>query len=52
MVLSFEEPSEAEFAVDDGTTILEQEIRTTSAPPHLLGFVHAVVDEVSDVKPE
>jgi hypothetical protein len=54
IVLSFEEPSEAgaEFAVDDGATNLEQEISTTSGPPHLLGFVHAAVDEVSGVKSE
>jgi hypothetical protein len=46
--LSFEGSSEAgtEFTVDDGATNLEQEIGAASGPPHLLGFVHAAVDQV------
>jgi hypothetical protein len=48
-VLSFEESSEAgtEVTVDDGSTILKQEISARSGPPHLLRFVHAAVDAVS-----
>ncbi len=43
----FEELSEggAELAVEDGATDLEQEIGAPAGPAHLLGFVHAAVDQ-------
>ena len=45
--LSFEKLSEAgaELAVEDGAADLEQEIGAAAGPPHLLGFVHAAVDQ-------
>ena len=45
--IGFEELSEAgaEFAVEDGAANLEQEIGAAAGPSHLLGFVHAAVDQ-------
>ena len=35
----------AEFAVEDSAADLEQEVGATTGPSHLLGFVHAAVDQ-------
>jgi hypothetical protein len=45
--IGFEELTEGgtEFAVEAGTTDLEQEIGAAAGPSHLLGFVHAAVDQ-------
>jgi hypothetical protein len=44
---SFEDLSEggAELAVEGGAPDLEQEIGAAAGPSHLLGFVHAAVDQ-------
>src|SRR5689334_7587379 len=44
---SFKELSEggAELAVEGGAPDLEQEIGAAAGPSHLLGFVHAAVDQ-------
>ena len=34
-----------EFAVEGGATDLEQEIGAAAGPSHLLGFVHAAIDQ-------
>ncbi len=45
--IALEELSEAgtELAVEDGAADLEQEIGAAVGPAHLLGFVHAAVDQ-------
>src|SRR5690242_13684797 len=45
--IGVEQLSEAgtELAVEDGAADLEQEIGAPAGPPHLLGFVHASVDQ-------
>src|SRR3954452_14371721 len=35
----------SDLAVEDGAADLEQEIGAPAGPPHLLGFVHAAIDQ-------